>query len=34
MDQRKFDLEGRLVDYTCEMLDAVDALQDNYIAGQ
>ena len=35
MDQRKCDLEDRLVDYTCEMIDVVDALPDtragNYI---
>ena len=38
MDQRKFDLEDRLVDYTCGMIDVVEALPDtragNYIAGQ
>lgn len=38
MDQRKFDLEDRLVDYTCEMIDVVEELPDtragNHIAGQ
>lgn len=38
MDQRKFDLEDRLVDYTCRMIDVVESLPDtragNYIAGQ
>lgn len=38
MIQRKFDLEDRLVDYTCRMIDVVEALPNtragNYIAGQ
>ncbi|HEY6978609.1 MAG TPA: four helix bundle protein [Chitinophagaceae bacterium] len=38
MEQRKFDLEDRLVDYTCCMIDVVEALPNtragNYIAGQ
>src|SRR6266542_1278672 len=38
MEQRKFDLEDRLVDYTCRMIDVVEALPNtragNYIAGQ
>ncbi len=38
MDNRKYDLEDRLVDYSCRMIDVVDALPNtragNYIAGQ
>jgi four helix bundle protein len=35
MEQRKFDLEDRLVDYACDMIDIVEALPaGNYIAGQ
>lgn len=38
MNQRKFDLEDRFVDYTCRMIDIVEALPNtragNYIAGQ
>ncbi len=38
MDNKKFDLEDRLVDYTCRMIDVVEALPTtragNYIAGQ
>lgn len=38
MDKRKFDLEDRFVDYTCRMIDVVEALPNtragNYIAGQ
>ena len=38
MEQRKYDLEDRLVDYTCSMIDIVEALPGsragNYIAGQ
>src|ERR1044071_7377287 len=38
MEQRKFDLEDRLVDYACRMIDIVEALpktrSGNYIAGQ
>lgn len=38
MDKRKFDLEDRFVDYTCKMIDVVEALPNtragNYIAGQ
>lgn len=38
MDERKFDLEDRLVDYVCAMIDVVEALPNtrtgNYIAGQ
>ena len=38
MEQRKFDLEDRLVEYTCRMIDVVEALPNsragNYIAGQ
>ncbi|MEP7255039.1 MAG: four helix bundle protein [Ferruginibacter sp.] len=38
MENRKYDLEDRLVDYTCRMIDVVEALPDtragNYIAGQ
>ncbi|MGQ9643842.1 MAG: four helix bundle protein [Ignavibacterium sp.] len=38
MDKRKFDLEDRLVNYTCRMIDVVEALPNsragNYIAGQ
>src|SRR5258705_2778638 len=38
MQDRKYDLEDRLVDYTCRMIDVVEALPNtkagNYIAGQ
>ena len=38
MEQRKFDLEDRLVNYSCRMIDVVEALPNtragNYIAGQ
>jgi four helix bundle protein len=38
MEQRKYDLEDRLVDFTCRMIDVVEALPNtragNYIAGQ
>ena len=38
MQNRKYDLEDRFVDYTCRMIDVVEALPDtragNYIAGQ
>ena len=38
MEQRKFDLEDRLVDYACDMIDVVEALPKtragNYIADQ
>lgn len=38
MYDRKYDLEDRLVDYSCRMIDVVDALPNtragNYIAGQ
>ena len=38
MDNRKYDLEDRLVEYSCRMIDVVDALPNtragNYIAGQ
>jgi four helix bundle protein len=38
MSTTKYDLEDRLVDYTCRMIDVVDALPQtragNYIAGQ
>ena len=38
MQDRKYDLEDRLVEYTCRMIDVVEALSDtragNYIAGQ
>jgi four helix bundle protein len=38
MDNKKYDLEDRLVNYTCIMIDVVDALPNtragNYIAGQ
>ncbi|MEP6596537.1 MAG: four helix bundle protein [Ginsengibacter sp.] len=38
MEDRKFDLEDRLVDYACRMIDVVEALPNtrtgNYIAGQ
>ncbi len=38
MEQRKYDLEDRFVDYTWRMIDAVEALPNtragNYIAGQ
>ena len=38
MEQRKFDHEDRLVDYSCRMIDVVKALSNtragNYIAGQ
>ena len=37
-DKRKFDLEDRLVDFSCRMIDVVEALPNtragNYIAGQ
>ncbi len=38
MENKKFDLEDRLVDYSCRMIDVVEALPNsragNYIAGQ
>jgi len=38
MEQKKYDLEERLVNYSCIMIDVVEALQGtragNYIAGQ
>ena len=38
MQNRKYDLEDRFVDYTCRMIDVVEKLPDtragNYIAGQ
>ncbi len=38
MNQKKFDLENRMVKYTCRMIDVVEALPNsragNYIAGQ
>ncbi len=38
MEERKFDLEDRLINYTCNMIDIVEALPNsrtrNYIAGQ
>ena len=38
MNQKKFDLEDRMVKYTCRMIDVVEALPNsragNYIAGQ
>ena len=38
MEQKKYDLEERLVNYTCIMIDVVEALPGtragNYIAGQ
>jgi len=38
MEQRKYDLEDRFVDFTCRMIDVVEALPKtragNYIAGQ
>ena len=38
MEYRKYDLEERLIDYTCRMVDVVEALPatraGNYIAGQ
>lgn len=38
MQNRKYDLEERLVDYTCRMIDVVEALPatraGNYISGQ
>jgi four helix bundle protein len=38
MEQRKYDLEDRFVEYTCRMIDVVEALPNtragNYIAGQ
>ncbi|MEO6328972.1 MAG: four helix bundle protein [Ginsengibacter sp.] len=38
MEERKFDVEDRLVDYVCTMIDVVEALSNtrsgNYIAGQ
>ena len=38
MENKKYDLEDRLVDFTCRMIDVVEALPNNragnYIAGQ
>lgn len=38
MENKKYDLEDRLVDYTCRMIDVVESLPrtraGNYIAGQ
>ncbi len=38
MESKKFDLEDRLVDFTCRMIDVVESLPNsragNYIAGQ
>ena len=38
MEKRKYDLEDRLVEYTCRMIDVVEALPNtragNYIASQ
>lgn len=38
MDNKKFDLEDRFVEFTCKMIDVVEALPStrtgNYIAGQ
>ena len=38
MEERKYDLEVRLVDFSCRMIDVVEALPNtragNYIAGQ
>src|ERR1044071_4428205 len=38
MEKRNYDLEDRLVNYTCRMIDVVEALPNtragNYIAGQ
>ncbi|MBI4929587.1 MAG: four helix bundle protein [Bacteroidetes bacterium] len=38
MEQKKYDIEDRLVNYTCRMIDVVEALPQtragNYIAGQ
>jgi len=38
MNNKKYDLENRLVDYTCRMIDVIEALPNtragNYIAGQ
>jgi four helix bundle protein len=38
MENRKYDLEDRFVDYTCRMIDVVEALPNtragNYMAGQ
>lgn len=38
MENRKYDLEDRLVEYSCRMIDVVEALPNtragNYIAGQ
>ena len=38
MESKKYDLEDRFVDYTCRMIDVVEALPNtragNYIAGQ
>lgn len=38
MEIRKYDLEDRFVEYTCRMIDVIDALPNtragNYIAGQ
>ena len=30
MENRKYDLEDRLVDYSCRMIDVVDALFNKY----
>jgi hypothetical protein len=30
MDNRKYDLEDRLVEYSCRMIDVVDALFNKY----
>ncbi len=38
MEQRKYDLEDRFIEYTCQMIDVVESLSKsragNYIAGQ
>lgn len=38
MEKKKYDLEDRLVDYTCLMIDVVEVVSNsrtgNYIAGQ
>ena len=38
MEKRNFDLEDRFVDFTCRMIDVVEALPNtragNYLAGQ
>lgn len=38
MEKRKFDLEDRLIDFTCRMIEVVESLPNtrtgNYIAGQ